>query len=80
MKGYIHSPIQFYPDLIKIGKTTNLEAFKLKDGTPTYDVVEDEEERQVPRRERKKRPPFLFSMVEIGADFSQNRIPLHDRR
>jgi hypothetical protein len=42
-----------------------LEALSLQDVTPTSDVVEDEQELETLNRERSRRPPFNFSMVDI---------------
>ena len=38
---------------------------RVKDVTPTTDVVEDEESRQALETAKKKRPPFPFGMVDI---------------
>jgi len=49
-----------------------LEALSLKDVTPTYDVVEDDQERDTLNKEKSRRPFFTFSMVniEIGSELT----------
>ena len=50
------------PERVKI----ILEALAFEDVTPASDIVEDEQDREILKRERSIRPPFRFSMVEIG--------------
>jgi len=49
------------PERVKI----ILEAWSLKDVTPTSDVVEDEEDIETLRRANERRPVFKFSFVEV---------------